>query len=88
MNGGITQPIRYLCKIQLVVPYHLLSGIDLHPGEEFDHSAALGVPEQLLELGASYQVIFAYFINGELLVDMLLHIPHNPVVCIAAASCF
>lgn len=54
MDGGIPQLIRNLRKVQLLVPYHLLGGVNLHGGEEFNHPAALGIPEQLLELGTSH----------------------------------
>ena len=86
MDGGIPQLIRNLRKVQLLVPYHLLGGVNLHGGEEFNHPAALGIPEQLLQLGTPYQVILTDLINGELLIDMLLHIPYDPVIGIAACS--
>ena len=51
MDGGVAQFVRNLGKVQLLVPYHLLGGVNLHGGEELNHPAALGIPEQLLELG-------------------------------------
>lgn len=86
MDGVVAQAIRYLGEVELIIPYHLLGRVDLHHREEINHSAALGVPEYLLELGAAHQIIPADAVNGHVLVNMLFHIPYNAVVGIAASS--
>ena len=41
MDGRITHGIRYLCKIQALVPDQLLGGVDFHPGKIIDDAAAV-----------------------------------------------
>ena len=50
MDGRITHGIRYLCKIQALVPDQLLGGVDFHPGKIIDDAAAVFFTEELLQL--------------------------------------
>ena len=80
MDGRITHGIRYLCKIQALVPDQLLGGVDFHPGKIIDDAAAVFFTEELLQLGTSHQVVPADLFNRQLCINMKLQVIHYPFI--------
>ena len=77
MDGGKSKGICDLRKVVMVFPDHLPGQIHFHPGEIFDGTIAAPGPEQLLKLGAAYGIASAELLDGQILVDMGLHIFQN-----------
>ena len=86
MDGGIAQPVGDLGKIQLVAANQFLGCVDFHQGEKFHHPAAVQFLKQLLQPGAADQSVFANIFNGQLFIDVLLHVTDNPVIGLIGAS--
>lgn len=80
MDGGITQGISNLSKVHMLVPYKLFSGLHFHFCEIIYDTAAVAVPEKLLELGKADKVILADLFCGQMDMNMCIKILNNVII--------
>jgi hypothetical protein len=64
MDGIVAQMVRNLGKIHFPVPDQPFCGIHSHQGKIVNDSVASIIPENLLQKGASDQIVPAYLGNG------------------------
>lgn len=74
MNGGIAKLFGYLGKVHMLCPDQFLGGIDLEDREIFYDPQVTLFLKNLLELGASYQIVAADLFNTNMLADVFLQI--------------
>ena len=84
MDGAIAQAVRDLCHIASPLPDHALCLFDLHAGEKLYRPDPRILPEDLLKLRASDQIVPADPGNRQLLPDMALHIANDPPIAFAS----
>ena len=85
VDGGVAQLFGDLGEIVVVVPDHLFGGVDLQCGEILDDALAAFVTEDLLELGASDQVVPADLVDRDVGVDVALQVACHAVEDLAVA---
>ena len=86
VNGCVAKAVGYLRKVQLIAAYQFFGGIDLHQGEKFHDAAAVEFLKQFLQAGAADEGALTDDFNGELFVNVILHVADDAVVGLIGAS--